>query len=87
MLQDLRGVAKSNRDTSIPPTTYSEEHKQANQTAGDIGAEKCRGGSAISVLSGTNAASAVSRVNIIAAMMLSTAKARVLMRPDRGETA
>ena len=39
---ELRGRTKNNRDTSIRPT-YSARHKQANQTAGDIGAEKCRG--------------------------------------------
>jgi hypothetical protein len=47
----LRGRIKNNRDTSIRPS-YSARHKQANRTGEDIGAEKCRAGSAMSVLSG-----------------------------------
>jgi hypothetical protein len=77
---ELRGRTKNNRDTSIRPT-YSARHKQANQSAGDIGAQRHIG------VVGRQCASAVSRVKIVAAMMLSTAKARVLMRPARGETA
>jgi hypothetical protein len=46
---------KNSLDTSIPPTTYNEGHKQANQTAGGIGTDRCRVGSAISALWSANA--------------------------------
>jgi hypothetical protein len=50
-----RGRAKNNLDTSTPPTTYNEGHKQANRTVGGIGTDRCRVGSAISALRSANA--------------------------------